>query len=189
LGQSLWLASRATGLVAVALLTGSLALGIVGAGRVASAQWPRFAVAALHRNISLLACAFLTVHIATSIIDPYAGLRWRDAVVPFVSGYHPLPLGLGSVAFDLVIAVLLTSALRMRLSYRLWRVVHWSGYGCWPLALAHGLAIGGRDSRLAWVLAVNAACVALVVAALLWRWRAARRVDRADRPTAVLGGR
>jgi predicted ferric reductase len=185
----LWFASRATGLVAVALLTGSLALGIVGAGRVASPRWPRFAVAALHRNISVLACTFLLVHIGTAIIDRYAGLRWRDAVVPFVSGYHPLWLGLGSVAFDLVIAVLLTTALRMRLSFRLWRMVHWTGYGCWPLALAHGLAIGGRDSRLAWVLAVNGACVALVVAAAVWRWRAGPHVPRPDRPMAVLGGR
>jgi predicted ferric reductase len=176
-------------LVAVALLTGGLALGIVGAGRVASPRWPRFAVAALHRNISLLACAFLLVHIGAAIIDPYAGLRWRDAVVPFVSEYHPLWLGLGSVALDLVIAVLLTSALRMRLTYRLWRVVHWTGYGCWPLALAHGLVIGGRDSRLAWVLAVNGACVALVLAAALWRWRVARHAERVDRPMAVLGGR
>ncbi len=63
----------------------------------------------MHRNLSLLTLAFLAVHVASAIIDPYAGIAWLDVVVPFVSTYHPFWLGLGAVALDLILAVVVTS--------------------------------------------------------------------------------
>lgn len=186
---ALWFASRATGLVALPLLTVSLVLGIVGAGRGASERWPRFTVAALHRNIALMSVLFLAVHVSTAIIDPYAGIGWLDAVVPFGSVYRPFWLGLGSVALDLMLAVLVTSLLRPRISLRLWRAVHWAGYGCWPIAVAHGLGVGGRDSGLGWVLSLNVTCVVVVLVALFPRLRAGRHPDTAARRAATLGGR
>ncbi|HWN33313.1 MAG TPA: ferric reductase-like transmembrane domain-containing protein [Pseudonocardia sp.] len=186
---ALWFASRATGLVALPLLTVSLVLGIIGAGRGASERWPRFTVAALHRNIAMMSVLFLAVHVSTAIIDPYAGIGWLDAVLPFGSVYRPFWLGLGSVALDLMLAVLVTSLLRPRISLRLWRAVHWAGYGCWPIAVAHGLGIGGRDSGLGWVLSLNVSCVAIVLVALYCRLRGGRHPDSAARRAATLGGR
>ena len=186
---ALWFASRATGLVALPLLTLSLVLGIVAAGRAASARWPRFTLAALHRNISLLCLVFLAVHVSTAIVDPYAGIGWLDAVVPFVSVYHPFWLGLGAVALDLVLALLVTSLLRTRISLRLWRAVHWAGYACWPIALVHGLGIGGKDAGLGWVISLNVTCALVVVAAVLARLRGGSHPDSAARRAATLGGR
>ena len=88
MGQALWFASRATGLVALLLITATVVLGASHSGRVASPGWPRFTLHAVHRNLSLLTLAFLVVHIATAIIDPYAKIAWLDAVVPFVSVYQ-----------------------------------------------------------------------------------------------------
>ena len=186
---ALWFASRATGLVALPLLTLSLVLGIVAAGRMASERWPRFALAALHRNISLMTVLFLAVHVSTSIIDPYAGIGWLDAVVPFISVYQPLWLGLGAIALDLLIALLVTSLLRTRISVRLWRAVHWTGYACWPIALVHGLGIGGKDSGLGWVISLNVICVLVVGAALIVRLRGGGHPDNAVRRAASHGGR
>ncbi|HEX4356609.1 MAG TPA: ferric reductase-like transmembrane domain-containing protein [Pseudonocardia sp.] len=186
---ALWFASRATGLVALPLLTVSLVLGIVGAGRGVSERWPRFTVAALHRNIALTSVLFLAVHIATAIIDPYAGIGWLDAVLPFRSVYRPFWLGLGSVALDLMLAVLVTSLLRPRINLRLWRAVHWAGYACWPIAMTHGLGIGGKDSGLAWVLSLNVSCAAVVLVAVYCRLRGDRHPDSAARRAASLGGR
>ena len=58
-GPGLWYATRATGLVALLLLTVSVLLGILTAGRFASRNWPRFLSQGLHRNVSLLVLAFL----------------------------------------------------------------------------------------------------------------------------------
>lgn len=165
----LWLAGRATGLVSLLLLSAAVVLGTLDATRTAGPRWPRFVVGGLHRNASLLGVAFLAVHIVSAVVDPYAGIGWLETVVPFVSGYRPFALGLGTVAIDLILAVTLTSVLRHRVGYRSWRAVHLTSYGCWLLAVVHGLLIGGADTRTAWVLAVEGICVVAVAVALLRR--------------------
>ena len=123
-----------------------LVLGVLGTTRWRSERWPRFLVAGLHRNLTLLAIAFVVVHVVTTVADGYAPIRLVDAVVPFVSAYRPIWLGLGAVAFDLLLALIVTSLLRARVGLRLWRAVHWLAYAAWPLALVHGLGTGS-DSR------------------------------------------
>jgi methionine sulfoxide reductase heme-binding subunit len=167
--HALWYASRATGLVSLVLLTAVVVLGALNAGRFAATGWPRFVIAAVHRNLSLLVLVFLAVHVATAVIDPYAGIGWLDAVVPFGSVYRAMWLGLGAAAGDLFLAVVATSLLRARIGARTWRAVHWTTYACWPLAVVHGLGTGGGDSRLGWVLALTGGCVVTGVIAIAWR--------------------
>ena len=82
-------------------------------------------------------------------------------VIPFISAYRPLWLGLGTIAFDLMIALTVTSLLRTRISYRSWHLVHWSSYLCWPVAVLHGLGTGS-DTQVTWVLGLTVGCVALI---------------------------
>ena len=56
-------------------------------------------------------------------------------------------LGLGALAFDLLVALVVTSLLRRRLGLRAWRAVHWLAYACWPVALVHGWGTGTRRAR------------------------------------------
>ena len=107
---------------------------------------PRFVVAGLHRNVSLLVVVFVGVHIATAVLDPYAGIRLIDAVVPFASSYRPVWVGLGALAVDLLAAVIVTSLVRVRLGLRAWRAVHWAVYVIWPVAVVHALG-SGSDVR------------------------------------------
>lgn len=169
--QVLWYVSRGTGLVCLVLLSGTVVLGALNSGRAVTRRWPRFAVAAVHRNLSLLALAFLAVHVATSIIDTYAGIRWLDAMVPFGSGYRPFWLGLGAVSSDLFIALVVTSLARPRINPKVWRLVHWCAYACWPLAVIHGFGTGTTDNRITWVIWANIACVVACVLAVVWRAR------------------
>jgi methionine sulfoxide reductase heme-binding subunit len=85
----------------------------------------------------------------------------QDAFIPFISPYRPLWLGLGAIALDLLIALTVTSLLRARLGHRSWRLVHWTAYLCWPLAVLHGLGTGS-DTRTRWVLVVTLLCVAAI---------------------------
>ena len=168
----LWYATRATGVVALVLLTGTVALGVAGVARVSTGVMPRLVRAGLHRNISLLAVAFVAVHVLTTVLDPYAGISLVSAVVPFSSPYRPLWLSLGTIAFDMLLALVATSLLRSRLSYRTWRAVHWLAYASWPVALWHGLGTG-TDSRLPLLLLLDALCVLAVGASVVWRLRLA----------------
>lgn len=166
--QAFWYLTRGSGLVALALLTISMGLGIAQFERWAGPTGQRFVVTHLHRNASLLAVVFLAIHIATSIIDGFAPIGWIDAVVPFHSPYRPLWLGLGALAFDLVLALTITSLLRTRISYGAWKAVHWTAYLCWPIAFLHGLGTGS-DGRVGWVQLVDVLCLGLVLLALAWR--------------------
>lgn len=161
------------------LLTLAVALGVLDVRRTNTPLWPRFAVDALHRSVSLLAVAFLALHVLTSVLDSFASIALTDAFIPFVGSYRPFWLGLGAVGLDLLVAVTLTSLLRRRLGYRGWRSIHWLAYASWPVALLHGLGTGS-DVRQAWMLLLTVACVLVVLAAVLVRaiggWPAHRRL-------------
>jgi sulfoxide reductase heme-binding subunit YedZ len=188
--QVLWYATRGTGLVALVLLTLTLVLGVSQVVRYAPAGWPRFVVNGLHRNASLLALLLLAVHVLTTVLDTYVHVGVWAVFVPFIGTYHPLTLGLGAIALDLMVAVVISSLLRERIGYNAWRLVHWASYACWPVALVHGLGIG-TDRHVAWVLLLNAVCVVVVVAAVVWRLaaRPARRAVTARRRRGVPAGR
>jgi len=154
--------------VSLLLLTAILVLGVAGVTRWRSARWPRFVVVGLHRNLTLLALVFIALHVITTVADGYAPISLLNAVLPFTSAYRPVWLGLGAVAFDLLLALTITSLLRVRLGYKRWRAAHWLAYASWPVALVHGLGTG-TDARVGWMQVLAIACVSAVVAAALWR--------------------
>ncbi len=172
----LWYTTRATGTVALILLTATVALGVAGTARLETRALPRVVQAGLHRNLSLLAVAFVATHVITSVVDPFAGIGFISAVIPFTSPYRPLWVSLGAIAFDMLLAVVISSLIRSRLSYRAWRGVHWLAYACWPVALWHGLG-SGTDSRLPWLLILDAVCVVVVAGAVFWRLQLVQRTD------------
>jgi sulfoxide reductase heme-binding subunit YedZ len=166
--SAFWYLTRGTGTLALFLLTLSVALGVANVRRVRTDAVPRFVIDAVHRNASLLALAFLFVHIATALFDGYAPIRLISVVIPFGAAYRPLWLGLGAVAFDLMVAVALTSVLRRRLGYGAWRATHWLAYASWPVALLHGLGTGS-DAKAHWMLAVTGLCVIIMIVSVVAR--------------------
>jgi sulfoxide reductase heme-binding subunit YedZ len=181
-----WYLTRASGTVALLLLSGAIVLGVIDVRRWSTPRWPRFIVDSLHRNVSLLAMVFLGVHIVTSVLDSFAPISLLDAFVPFAGSYRPFWLGLGTAAFDLLLAVTITSLLRQRIGHGTWRMVHWLTYASWPVALLHGLGTGS-DIKSTWMLTLTLACLAAVLAAVLVRAIAAWR-QHPDRSRTVLVG-
>lgn len=169
-----WYLTRGTGVVSLLLLTAGVVLGVLASTRWAAPRWPRFVVSGLHRNVTLLALAFVVVHVLTTVLDGYTPVGLRDAVVPFASSYRPVWLGLGAVAFDLLLALIATSLLRARIGLRGWKLVHWLAYASWPVALLHSLGTGS-DAKAGWFQLLALASVATVVLAVLWRVAEARQ--------------
>ena len=166
--QGLWFLSRASGLTLLVASTSVLVLGIAARTGAAPGRLPRFVPAELHRNMALFSVAFLVLHVVTALLDPFVTIGWAATVLPFLSGYRPLAIGLGALAVDLGGAVLLTSLLRGRLGYRRWRAVHWLAYLAWPVAFAHSLTAGG-DLHIWWVALIEWGCGAAAATALLAR--------------------
>ncbi|XVU23741.1 ferric reductase-like transmembrane domain-containing protein [Actinoplanes sp. CA-054009] len=183
--DALWYFARGSGVVSLVLLTVVVALGIGARSGRTAFNLPRFAVSLLHRNAALLAVVFLVLHVVSLLFDPYAQLRLFDLVLPFVGNYRPLWQGLGTLGLDLMIAIVVTSLLRHRIGARAWRAVHWLAYLCWPVALMHGLGTGS-DNGTVWLWAISLVCVAVVLAAVIWRLTPSftRFPQRAERKVA-----
>jgi sulfoxide reductase heme-binding subunit YedZ len=154
--------------MALVLLTVTVLLGVATAAGAELPGIPRVITGALHRNLSLLVMVFVAAHVLTTVLDSYTSIGLTAAFIPFSSSYRGFWLGLGAVAFDLLLAVTVTSLVRDRMSYRAWRAVHWLSYASWPVALWHGLGTG-TDSRLAWLLALYVLCAASVLGVAGWR--------------------
>jgi sulfoxide reductase heme-binding subunit YedZ len=187
-GQYLWFLSRGSGLVLLVLLSVVVVLGVATRLGAAPRHLARFAVAELHRTLSLFAVVLLALHVVTAILDPYVSIGWAATVLPFLSRYRTLAIGLGTLAVDLGGAVLLTSLVRDRLGFRAWRAVHWLAYLAWPVAFIHSLTAGG-DLGTWWVALVECGSAALVATAVIARLLARRDAGRpvASQPVAPPG--
>jgi methionine sulfoxide reductase heme-binding subunit len=179
---ALWYASRATGVVALLLLTAVLLLGLLVTRQGRLPGLPRFAVTGLHRNLSLIAVVFVALHVLTAVADGYVNIPLASAIVPLASSYERLWLGLGAVSFDIMIAVIVTSLLRRHLSRRLWRGVHLLAYASWPVAWLHSI-FSSTDMRHGELFLLALACALVVVIAMhhpmsAMHHRAAERTTR-----------
>jgi methionine sulfoxide reductase heme-binding subunit len=180
-----WYASRATGIVALLLLTAVLVLGILVNRQGRLPGLPRFAVTSLHRNLSLLAVAFIFIHVVTAVLDTYVSIPLAAGVIPFASSYERLWLTLGAISFDLMLAMIITSLLRGRINRILWRAIHLLAYLSWPIAFAHSIG-ASKDLQQGWLLDLAIACAVIVAGAVVYRLaHAARQVPRAARVAAV----
>ena len=166
--QLLWYTTRAAGAVSLVLLTGVVVLGILSALRFRTTRWPGFLTTGLHRNIALVAIVFLGLHVLTAVVDPFTNLGWLTAIIPFSSYYRTFWLGLGTIAFELVLAIIATSLLREFIGHGAWRAIHWSTYAAWPVAVIHGLGTG-TDAWSVWFIALTCVCVAAVGFATVYR--------------------
>ncbi|TFV89584.1 ferric reductase-like transmembrane domain-containing protein [Blastococcus sp. CT_GayMR16] len=176
-GEVLWYLNRATGIVTLVLMTVTVVLGTVVRRHGRVPGLPRFAVTGLHRNVGLLTALLLVTHVLTAVVDSYVDIGTADVLVPFTAGYRPLAIGLGTLAADLLLLVVVTSLLRERLPQRVWKAVHLTTYVLWPLAFVHGLT-AGTDLGGGWLLAVVLACAV----ATTWASAAALRARRTTPP-------
>jgi methionine sulfoxide reductase heme-binding subunit len=167
--------------VSLLLLTAVMLLGLLVTRQGRLPGLPRFAVSGLHRNLSLLATAFVAVHVLSAVTDGYVNIPITAAVVPLTSSYERLWLGIGAVSFDLMLAAVVTSLLRRHLSRKAWRAVHLTAYVSWPVAWVHSV-FSSTDLQHGPLLYLAIVCALAVIAAALWRVSAsARDVPRAQR--------
>jgi sulfoxide reductase heme-binding subunit YedZ len=164
----LWYTTRGAGAVSMILLSAVVILGVLSSLRFQSAGWPRFLTPALHRNLALMTLVFLALHIVTAVVDPFTHLGWLPAVVPFSSYYRTFWLGLGTIAFELLAAIVVTSLLRGLIGQAAWRAIHWLAYASWPVAVLHGFGTG-TDALSGWFMVLSIVCVGSVVMAVVYR--------------------
>ena len=163
-----WYLARASGLTAYVLLSAVVLLGLTMAASKTFPGWPRFAVEDIHRFGGLLVGTFIGIHIVTIAVDSWLPFSLQSMLIPFISRYRPLWVGLGVMAMELLLALAITNHYRQRLSYSFWRRTHYMNFAVWTAATLHGLG-SGTDRSSPWMLAIFVLSTSSVVAAIVWR--------------------
>ena len=174
----LWFSTRATGIVAMFLFTAVVALGTLVANRVGGTFIGRFEVNEVHRSLSMVAMVFLFIHVVTTVLDSFVATGLISTVIPFTSSYKRVPVALGAVAFDLILAVWLSSLLKLRIKNQSWRFIHWLSWLAFVISLIHAYMTGTDTHHGVGVLLV-VGCAGVVALAALWRF--------VGRPTRAAG--
>jgi len=173
-----WYAARAGGVVAYLLLSCAVVLGLVLAGKEQLPGWPRFALEEVHRFAGLVVGVFVVLHVSMIAVDSQARFSLAELVVPLTSSYRPFWTGIGIVAAELLLALGLANRYRKRISYRVWRRLHYLNFLVWIAATAHGLG-SGTDRSSAWLLGICLSAIGAVGALTV------RRALRPQRPTTA----
>jgi methionine sulfoxide reductase heme-binding subunit len=163
-----WYVARAGGVLAFALVTVTVLVGVLLAGRKTLPGWPRFAVEDVHRFANLLTWSFIGLHVLALLADTYIGFSVAEVLVPFASHYRPAATAAGVVAMELLAALAVTNAYRDRLPYAVWRRAHYLNFAVWLLALVHGVA-AGTDADAVWAGALYVVSAAAVAGGVAWR--------------------
>ncbi len=136
------------GVFALITLCASVGLGLVATDRMFMTPGHRVLIQSAHRAASFGAVTFLIIHIVTEILAQRVHVL--DAVVPFLSPFRTFYIGLGTIASDLIILLVITGILRGRFNesgkaWR-WRAIHYTSYLAFVFGVWHGL-LGGRPGK------------------------------------------
>jgi sulfoxide reductase heme-binding subunit YedZ len=145
-----WLASRASGLVALVLITLSVGLGLALAGRVTKRPGLPRSLNALHEQTAIAALVAIAVHGLTLLGDPWLNPGPTGIAVPFAMAYRSLWTGLGIVGGYMAAILGLSFYIRRRIGPKLWRRAHKLMIVVWGLAVAHTLG-AGTDASTPWL--------------------------------------
>lgn len=160
-----WLVSRASGLVALALVTLSVLLGLAMAGRLR--QGPGAAATRVaHEHLALAALVAIGVHGVSLLGDAWLHPGLSGITVPFALGYRPIYTGLGVLAGYLTALLALSFYVRRRIGGRTWRRMHRFIIGGYVLAVVHALGAGtdGSLPAVRWAVLSSAAVVGVLFA-------------------------
>src|SRR4029079_17136066 len=105
----IWLAARATGIVAFLLLTFQVCLGLVLSHPTNKSTWKLSKrLFPWHEHLWVFVCAFLGIHVASLVLDPYAGVGLAGAFIPGLSTYRSSAVALGTIALYAFLVTALT---------------------------------------------------------------------------------
>jgi predicted ferric reductase len=122
--QIWWYVTRASGIIAYLLLWFSTILGLAVTSKYLDGMLDRLFTYDFHEFISLLSVAFTLVHVLVLLLDRYMPYSLAQILVPFISPYRPFWVGVGVIAFYMILLVTITFYLRNRIGTRAFRIIH-----------------------------------------------------------------
>jgi sulfoxide reductase heme-binding subunit YedZ len=148
-----WLASRASGIVALVLISLSALMGLCMATRILQRPGLKRTIGKLHEHTALTALIAIGAHGLCLLGDHWLAPGWRGITVPFAMSYRPLFTGLGIIGGYVALLLGPSFYLRRRIGARRWRKLHSLIVLAWLISTVHALG-AGSDARQVWLEAV-----------------------------------
>jgi sulfoxide reductase heme-binding subunit YedZ len=186
--HTFWYVARAAGFSAYGLLTLTVCFGLLVRTKLMDALVARWRTFDVHQVTTLVALAFVVLHIFALLGDHYIGFNLSELFVPFTASYRPTEVALGIVALYLMIVVVVSFYVRRSISYAAWRAIHYLTFGVFLLALGHGV-LAGTDSGEPWARAIYLGTGLLVVAVTYWRVRRESNRQRSEPQRPIVASR
>lgn len=165
-----WSVGRAAGVLSFILLTIVVVHGLIISSRAFFRVYAPPVALEVHRFLSWMALVVVGIHVGALTFDQYFKLTWFEAFVPFslsrpfhtMLGFDTgLAASLGSVAFYLILILILTSEFRSKMPQKIWRAIHYTSFAAYGLFVAHGY-MSGTDSKEGWMRGIYIGSVAIV---------------------------
>lgn len=150
---TLWYVTRATGVAAYVALSLSVALGMLRTIARNARERLSWVVDELHQFIATLAGVLVLGHLTALALDPFLPFSITNLLLPVAEPYRPLAVNLGVLSLYSMVVLLFSSWLRRRLSYKMWRGLHYVSFVAFVLVTAHGW-LAGSDSGEPWMRAI-----------------------------------
>jgi sulfoxide reductase heme-binding subunit YedZ len=183
--QLLWYITRAAGLTAYVLLWLSVVWGLAVSSKIFDSLLHRMFTYDYHQFISLLAIGFIILHIAVLMADRYLPYTLAQVLIPFLSPYRPLWVGIGVIAFYLTLLVTITFYIRSRIGSKAFRAIHVSSLLAYLGATVHGFYSGTDSSLLTTQIVYAGTFLAVVFLTVYWLIILAQKKANSQPPKEV----
>ena len=163
-----WYSSRVLGFLAYGALAISVVYGLLLSSGLLDRIAHRAVSLTLHQDLSAIAIGFTALHGALLALDTYVPQTVRQLVIPFAGPYRPEWVGVGQVAFYVMVVVFASFYVRRRIGQRMWRTLHYTTFMAFVGATVHGV-MSGTDTPADWAFWIYATASVAVVFLLGYR--------------------
>lgn len=157
-----WILLRAAGVGAYVMLFMAVAWGLVATTAVVTKRVSKPAANMFHQFVATTGLVLLGVHLGILLIDAYMPFHILDLLVPMRSTFRPVAITAGVLAMYAMVAIMVSSWIRKKLSTKVWRSIHLLAVPAFTLALAHGV-FSGTDTQRWWMWGMYALTGLIVV--------------------------
>jgi sulfoxide reductase heme-binding subunit YedZ len=137
--------SSDAGLIAMVLLTVNLLLGLALSARYSppARWWPygRRRIFDIHNWTAYVALSLVVLHPVILLFSADPKFHVGDVLLPIHSPGQRLYNCFGAAAFYLLLFVVVTSYVRKRMTFRLWKAFHYVAYATAAMLFLHGVII------------------------------------------------
>ena len=167
--KAYWDLARSSGMAAYLLMWLSVVFGLLITNRLAR-MWPGGPTAFdLHQFASLLGLAFVVFHGLILLGDQYIKYTSAQLLIPFGSvNFQPFWVGIGQLAFYLLIPLTFSFYLRRQIGAGLWRAIHFGTFLAFAMVTVHGL-LAGSDTLNGYVFVMYAFTTLSVIFLTIYR--------------------